>query len=76
MQQVASVIARFHSNPYPYKFTPTHTSQHLHRTYAELENGTETEDEVTVAGRIMAIRNSGMFLDVMDHQQVLVNIYI
>ncbi len=53
-------------NPYPYTFTPTHTSTGLHNTYAELENGTETEDTVTVAGRIMAIRNSGMFLDVMD----------
>lgn len=53
-------------NPYPYQFEKSHTNQQLQTHYETLENGTETEDVGTVAGRIMAIRNSGMFLDVQD----------
>ena len=47
-------------NPYPYKFEKSHTNAELQSSYGHLENGQETEDTVSVAGRIMAIRNSGM----------------
>lgn len=53
-------------NPFPYKFERSHANAQLQTQYESLESGTETDDVVTVAGRIMAIRNSGMFLDVMD----------
>lgn len=53
-------------NPYPYKYEPTHMAQELQDKYADLEDGTETEDKVVLAGRIMAIRNNGMFIDLMD----------
>lgn len=53
-------------NPYPYRFEKSHSNAQLQAHYAALETGTETEDIATVAGRIMAIRNSGMFLDVQD----------
>ncbi|MCA9807883.1 MAG: lysine--tRNA ligase, partial [Cyanobacteria bacterium HKST-UBA06] len=53
-------------NPYPYTFDKTHTNQGLQDHYAELPDGTELEDTVQVAGRIMALRNSGMFIDLMD----------
>lgn len=53
-------------NPYPYKFTPTHFAGDLQDKYKELPTGTETEDVVTVAGRAMAVRNSGMFIDLKD----------
>ena len=53
-------------NPYPYSFKRSHSAQALHEQYEALEAGIETTDVVQVAGRIMAIRNSGMFLDVMD----------
>jgi lysyl-tRNA synthetase class 2 len=53
-------------NPYPYRFEKSHSNAQLQAHYAALEIGTETEDIATVAGRIMAIRNSGMFLDVQD----------
>jgi lysyl-tRNA synthetase class 2 len=53
-------------NPYPYSFKRSHTAQALHQQYQTLESGVETADVVLVAGRIMAIRNTGMFLDVMD----------
>lgn len=53
-------------NPYPYKFEKTASAKELQEKYAELEVGAETEDEYSVAGRIMAMRNSGMFMDLMD----------
>lgn len=53
-------------NPYPYKFVRTAGAQELQDKYEALEAGIETEDSFSVAGRIMAIRNSGMFMDLMD----------
>lgn len=53
-------------NPYPYKFDKSHSSAELQAKYAHLENGQETEDRVSVAGRVMALRNSGMFIDLQD----------
>jgi lysyl-tRNA synthetase, class II len=54
-------------NPYPYTFDASHTAQALIDHYADLSDGTETQDAVSVAGRIMASRNNGMFMDVVDH---------
>ncbi len=53
-------------NPYPYKFNKTASAQELQEKYKELEAGEETQDRYSVAGRVMAIRNSGMFIDLMD----------
>lgn len=53
-------------NPYPYRFKPTHLAADLQKKYENLEAGAETEDEVIVAGRAMAVRNSGMFIDMKD----------
>jgi lysyl-tRNA synthetase class 2 len=53
-------------NPYPYRFEKSHDNATLQALYADLPAGTETEEVVQVAGRIMAIRNSGMFLDLQD----------
>jgi len=53
-------------NPYPYKFIPTVFSAQLQEKYKDLEAGTDTEDRVTIAGRAMAVRNSGMFVDIKD----------
>lgn len=51
-------------NPYPYRFQPTAFAADLQEKYKDLEAGTDTEDRVTVAGRAMAVRNSGMFIDI------------
>ncbi len=51
---------------FPHKFNRTHRAGDLQDTYAGLENGVETEDRVTIAGRIMAMRNNGMFIDLHD----------
>lgn len=53
-------------NPYPYFFNKTADAAELQEKYKDLEAGVETEDEYSVAGRVMAIRNTGMFIDLMD----------
>ena len=52
--------------PYPSTFKKTHELAEVIEKYTHLENGQETEDLVTIAGRIMTIRNSGMFIDLQD----------
>lgn len=51
---------------YPSSFARTHLNADLQNKYASLEAGQETEDTATVAGRIMALRNSGLFIDLRD----------
>ena len=53
-------------NPYPYTFDTDAKAAFLQDKYKDLPSGEETEDAYSVAGRIMAIRNSGMFIDLMD----------
>ena len=53
-------------NPYPYSFEKDIDAKDLQEKYKDLEPGVETEDKYSVAGRVMAIRNTGMFIDLMD----------
>ncbi|MGA8760977.1 MAG: lysine--tRNA ligase [Stellaceae bacterium] len=53
-------------DPYPYAFTRTDEASEIDRRYAGLAAGVETGEQVRVAGRIRAIRNSGMFIDLHD----------
>ena len=53
-------------NPYPYTFDKTANAKTLQEKYKDLEAGVETEDVYSVAGRVMAMRNTGMFIDLMD----------
>ena len=53
-------------NPYPYSFDKDADSAYLQEKYKDLPAGEETGDQYSVAGRVMAIRNSGMFIDLMD----------
>ena len=50
-------------NPYPYNYKPTHTSGEILENYDDLE-----EKDVTVAGRIMALRKMGKasFFQIQD----------
>ncbi len=59
-------VTKAGGNPYPYKFTPSHKAAALQDKYKDLASGTETQDIVTVAGRIMAMRNNGLFIDLQD----------
>ena len=53
-------------NPYPYTFDRTASARELQEKYKDLEPNAEVDDNYSVAGRIMAMRNSGMFTDLMD----------
>jgi lysyl-tRNA synthetase class 2 len=50
------------TNPYPYRFDRTHTLSEVRAAWGELEPGVETEDPVSVAGRIMLKRDSGKLI--------------
>ncbi|MCB1447966.1 MAG: lysine--tRNA ligase, partial [Rhizobiaceae bacterium] len=51
---------------YPAHFHRTVTNAELAETYKDLPSDTETQDIVTVAGRVYSSRNSGMFMDIHD----------
>jgi len=53
-------------NPYPYSFDKNISAKQLQEKYKDLQAGEETEDVYSVAGRIMAMRNTGMFIDLVD----------
>ncbi|HEY9790171.1 MAG TPA: lysine--tRNA ligase [Candidatus Obscuribacterales bacterium] len=53
-------------NPYPYSFKRSHTAQQLQTKYKDLSAGTETEDVVSVCGRVMNERNTWQFIDLYD----------
>ena len=53
-------------DPYPVGFARSHEAAVLDQQHAALPAGAETNDSVRVAGRIRAIRNSGMFIDLHD----------
>ena len=49
-------------NPYPHRFDRTHQLGEIRASHGSLEPGTETTDEVTVAGRIMLKRDQGKLI--------------
>ncbi len=53
-------------NPYPATFKPSDKAADLAHKYLGLPDGEVTDHSVTVAGRITAYRNSGMFIDLED----------
>jgi lysyl-tRNA synthetase class 2 len=53
-------------DPYPVSFSRTDEAAELETRYSALAAGAETNDPARVAGRIRAIRNSGMFIDLHD----------
>lgn len=53
-------------NAYPYSYSKNANAKDLQEKYKDLAVGEETKDCYSVAGRIMAMRNSGMFIDLMD----------
>jgi lysyl-tRNA synthetase, class II len=44
---------------YPHRFERSHLASEIHEAYHDLEAGSETEDRVTVAGRLMLHRSFG-----------------
>ena len=56
------------AEPYPYRFDRTDSLAEVRARHSDLEAGSETEDRVSVAGRIMLARDSGklIFLTIRD----------
>src|SRR5437764_4858842 len=52
--------------PYPVTFSRTAEAADLDKRHADLAAGADTQERVRVAGRIRAMRNSGMFIDLHD----------
>jgi len=54
--------------PYPYRFDRTHTVGEVRDGWGDLEPGVETDDPVSVAGRVLLKRDSGklVFLTIRD----------
>ena len=46
-------------DPYPVRFDRTHTAAELHEHWGTIEAGSETDDEVRVAGRVLLRRSQG-----------------
>jgi lysyl-tRNA synthetase class 2 len=64
--------------PYPYRFDRSHTLHEVRETWGGLAPGTETDAEVTVAGRVMLLRDTGklVFATIRDrdgHVQLFVS---
>ncbi len=53
-------------NPYPYKYDVSARAVDLHKRHESLAPDVVTTDRVRIAGRIRALRNSGMFIDLQD----------
>jgi lysyl-tRNA synthetase, class II len=52
--------------PYPYAFRRTAEAKELEERHAALPAGAMSEDRVAVPGRVRAIRNGGLFIDLHD----------
>src|SRR6516225_6310676 len=60
-------LAQQFGNPFHVtRFAKTHAANEIRHKYATLPAGEKTSDWVTVAGRILAIRNNGMFMVILD----------
>lgn len=67
LEKLKSWLTDDQYNPYAVtKFDVTARAAELQEKYKDLPDGEKTEDTVSVAGRIMAIRNDGMFIVLQD----------
>ncbi len=66
LEKLAALRALGHE-PYPYRFDRTTKAAELQQRYLDLAPDTERPDvTVRIAGRIRALRNTGMFVDLHD----------
>jgi lysyl-tRNA synthetase class 2 len=60
-------LTELYGDPYRIaRFGKTHAAAAVKEKFAPLANGEKTNESVSVAGRIMAIRNDGMFIVILD----------
>ena len=67
LARIAELRARG-AEPYPYRFDRSHTLGEVRAAHGDIEPGTETDAEVTVAGRVMLKRDTGklVFATIQD----------
>jgi lysyl-tRNA synthetase, class II len=58
-QEQVDAIRAAGGEPYPYRFDRTHSVAAVRAAWPDLEPGTETTDEVAVAGRVILKRDTG-----------------
>ncbi|GMR02287.1 MAG: lysine--tRNA ligase [Acidimicrobiia bacterium] len=58
-ERLAKYRAQIEAGGYPYSFRRSDTAAQLHERFSDLDPGTETEDVVTIAGRLMNTRVMG-----------------
>lgn len=60
-------LTEFQGSPYTItRFPKTHSAAAIKTQFESLAAGEKTTTQVTVAGRVMAIRNDGMFIVILD----------
>ncbi|MDX1921838.1 MAG: lysine--tRNA ligase [Alphaproteobacteria bacterium] len=60
-------MTKDYGNPFNItRFDKTHHAAALKKQYEHLANGEKTDAVVKIAGRAMAVRNNGMFIDLLD----------
>ncbi len=60
-------LTRDYGNPFEVtQFDKKHNAAEIKKQFEHLANGEKTETSVSIAGRAMAIRNNGMFIDLLD----------
>jgi lysyl-tRNA synthetase class 2 len=61
-------VAQLADGGYPYRYEPTATAAEIHERHGALEPGSDTDDDVTVAGRVMLLRSFGklVFVTLQD----------
>jgi lysyl-tRNA synthetase class 2 len=64
--QKVEALRKHGINPYPYNFKRTTNAAEIQEKYKDLAPDEVTSDRVSLAGRIQSIRNSGMFIDILD----------
>ena len=64
--QLDKLCDRFGDPFHVTRFDKTHSATAIKNQYAALAAGEKTTDQVAVAGRVMAIRNGGMFIVILD----------
>src|SRR6516165_7400 len=64
--RLEELVRRFGDPFHVTQFAKTHAAKQIKDKYDALLAGERTGDSVAVAGRIMAIRNNGMFIVILD----------
>jgi lysyl-tRNA synthetase, class II len=64
--RLEKLITQFGDPFHVANFAKNHSAKHIKDKYAALPAGEKTIDQVMVAGRIMAVRNGGMFIVILD----------